>query len=78
MSTHEELLDAAEQAVEALVADTSVPKTQTKEELENIRDDLDGHIDELEDEINKEESGRRGRRYWEGDEEKIRRRRRTS
>jgi hypothetical protein len=54
---HAELLAAVKEALVAFNEDTSVPKQQTKDELEEISDDLDSYIEEITNEIEAEGEG---------------------
>lgn len=47
---NKELLKAAKEAVQELFSDTSVSQTQCRENLEEIKADIDGYLDTLEEE----------------------------
>lgn len=46
---HIELIETAKEAIKAVFADTSVPSSQTKESLEELRDEIDMLIDTVND-----------------------------
>lgn len=52
---NEKLVNAASNAVKRLFTDTSVSKRETRDALQELRDDIDGYIDALSDEIANEE-----------------------
>jgi hypothetical protein len=53
---HNELLANLNQALEAFANDRSIGKEELKEELETFRDDVDGRIAALEEEIEEDQS----------------------
>ena len=66
---HAELLDVARKAIIALTEDTRVPKSQTKEELEELRDDIESYISAIDEEEEDEEEEEEGEEEEESKEE---------
>lgn len=49
MSDHAQLLNDAKDAINRLVEDTSVPGSQTINDLQHLKDEIDSILDSLED-----------------------------
>lgn len=49
MDKHNELFEAAKKAVEDLFGDDSVPQSQTRQDLEQIKEDIDMMLETLEE-----------------------------
>jgi hypothetical protein len=49
MSRHNELKKRAVEAIEKLFSDTSVPREQTREALEGLKDEIDARLETIDD-----------------------------